>query len=197
MFDDVRLPDNVERGAKGGPRFQTSVTVLATGREQRNVDWATQRGKWEVAYGIDTKADFSQVLAFFYARQGKARGFRFKDWSDYQAVTQSIGTGNGVATTFQLVKNYTSLVTFTRKITRPVSGTISIFKNGVLQTSGVSTNLSTGVVTFTSAPASLDAITATFEFDVPVRFDTDEFTLNLETFDAGAIDTLPIVEIRE
>jgi uncharacterized protein (TIGR02217 family) len=197
MFDDVRLPEEVERGATGGPRFQTSITVLATGAEQRNVDWSTQRARWELSYGVQTKEDFNDVIKFFYARQGRARGFRFKDWSDFEAVTQNLGTGTGVLTTFQLVKKYTSVVTYTRNITRPVSGTVSIFLDGVLQVSGVSVNYATGLVTFTAAPGVGVVVTATFEFDVPVRFDTDELQLRLETFDAAAIESLPVVELRE
>lgn len=195
MFDDVRLPEEVEQGATGGPRFQTSITVLATGAEQRNSDWERQRARWELSYGIQNKTDFMDVVKFFYARKGKARGFRFKDWTDYQGTDEAIGTGDGVATTFQLRKNYTSLVTFQRKITRPVTGTVVVKKNGVTQS--VTVNYSTGVVTFGVAPASMDAITATFEFDVPVRFDTDELNLEVQTFDAAAIKSLPIVELRE
>jgi uncharacterized protein (TIGR02217 family) len=197
MFDDVRLPEEVERGATGGPRFQTSITVLATGAEQRNVDWSTQRARWELSYGVQTKTDFNDVIKFFYARQGRARGFRFKDWSDFEALTQNLGTGTGVLTTFQLVKKYTSVVTYTRNITRPVNGTVSIFLDGVLQVSGVSVNHATGLVTFTAAPGMGVVVTATFEFDVPVRFDTDELQLRLETFDAAAIESLPVVELRE
>jgi uncharacterized protein (TIGR02217 family) len=56
------------------------------------------------------------VIAFFYARAGKARGFRFKDWKDYQATSEavvSIGSGN-----FQLVKRYASgSQTYIRTIT--------------------------------------------------------------------------------
>lgn len=195
MFDDVRLHEEVEQGATGGPRFQTSITVLATGAEQRNSDWERQRARWELSYGIQNKTDFMDVVKFFYARKGKARGFRFKDWTDYQGTDEAIGTGDGVATTFQLRKNYTSLVTFQRKITRPVTGTVVVKKNGVTQS--VTVNYSTGVVTFGVAPASMDAITATFEFDVPVRFDTDELNLEVQTFDAAAIKSLPIVELRE
>jgi uncharacterized protein (TIGR02217 family) len=195
MFDDVRLPEEVERGATGGPRFQTSITVLATGREQRNVDWATQRGLWEIGYGIQTKDDFQAVLAFFYARQGKARGFRFKDWSDFEATSTALGTGTGLQTDFQLIKPYTSLVTYNRRITRPVTGTIAVTTNGSPIATWTLQPL--GVIRFNTAPAAGVAIAASFQFDVPVRFDTDEFRLNLETFDAGAVEQLSVVELRE
>jgi uncharacterized protein (TIGR02217 family) len=194
MFDDTRLPIEVERGAVGGPRFQTSVTVMATGREQRNSDWPTQRGAWEIAYGIQTKTDFATVLAFFYARQGKARGFRFRDWSDYQATSEIIGTGTGAQTDFQLIKSYTSLVTYARKITRPVTGTVAVTVNGV---TAAFTLQPLGIIRLNVAAPAAQIVRATYEFDVPVRFDTDEFRVALETFDAGAIQSLPLVEVRE
>lgn len=193
-FDDVRLPIDVERGASGGPRFRTSVTVLATGREQRNSDWPTQRGAWEIAYGIQSKADFAAVVAFFYARQGKARGFRFRDWSDYQATSEIIGTGTGAQTDFQLVKNYTSVVTYQRRITRPVTGTVAVTVNGV---TAPFTLQPLGIIRLNTAAPATQIVRATYEFDIPVRFDTDDLNITMETYDAGTIDTLPILETRE
>lgn len=195
MFDDVRLPEEVERGASGGPRFQTSITVLATGREQRNVDWASQRAKWEIAYGIQRKTDFMDVVAFFYTRQGRARGFRFKDWSDFEGISEQLGTGNGTQQDFQLVKNYSSIVTYSRKITRPVTGTISVTLDGTPTAAWSLQPL--GIIRFTVAPTAGQIVRASFQFDVPVRFDTDELEINLETFDAASIRSLSIVELRE
>jgi uncharacterized protein (TIGR02217 family) len=194
-FDNVRLPDDIERGAKGGPKFQTSIIALGNGSEQRNVDWLRTRASFDVGYGISSKADFMEIIKFFYARQGKARGFRFKDWSDYQATDQEIGTGDGVTVAFQLVKDYTSLVTFRRTITRPVTGSVVVKVDGV--TTAVTVNTTTGIVTFAVAPILNAVITASFEFDVPVRFDTDELILDLETFDAASIGSVPLIEILE
>ena len=50
--------------------------------------------------------------------------------------------------------------------------------------------------TFASAPAPGTAITAGFEFDVPVRFDTDSLSINLANFAAGEVPSLPLVEVR-
>jgi uncharacterized protein (TIGR02217 family) len=194
-FDNVRLPDDIERGAKGGPKFQTSIIALGNGSEQRNVDWLRTRASFDVGYGIQSKSDFAEIIKFFYARQGKARGFRFKDWSDYQATDQEIGTGDGVTVAFQLIKDYTSLVTYRRTITRPVTGSVVVKVDGV--TTAVTVNTTTGVVTFAVAPALDATITASFEFDIPVRFDTDELILDLETFDAASIGSVPLIEILE
>jgi uncharacterized protein (TIGR02217 family) len=45
-------------------------------------------------------------------------------------------------------------------------------------------------------PAEGAAVTAGFEFDVPVRFDADRLEVNLSLIEAGSIPNIPIVEIR-
>jgi uncharacterized protein (TIGR02217 family) len=62
--------------------------------------------------------------------------------------------------------------------------------------SGWSVSTTTGVVNFTTAPATGIAITAGFEFDVPVRFDTDALDVTLDLERLGSITSIPLVEIR-
>ena len=56
----------------------------------------------------------------------------------------------------------------------------------------------TGIITFQPGhiPAIGQTITAGFEFDVPVRFDTDKLEISIQGFRHGAIPSIPIVEIR-
>ena len=55
---------------------------------------------------------------------------------------------------------------------------------------------STGVVTLEAAPANGATVTAGFLFDVPVRFDADRIDVTLESFDAGRMAAVPLVELR-
>lgn len=196
-FDDVRLPVTVERGSRGGPRFNTTVFTLDSGFEKRNINWTRLRHAYNVGYGVTSKALFSEVVRFFIARQGRAYGFRFKDWADYQATTENIGTGNGSQVAFQLRKAYgDSARTFYRQIQKPVSGTNTFFVNSV-EDANVTLDLATGVVTFGTAPGNGLPVTWTGEFDVPVRFDTDDLEVDLVNFDAGSVPNIPIVEILQ
>jgi uncharacterized protein (TIGR02217 family) len=121
-FHEVRFPDNIAYGATGGPEFATTVVVTGAGHEQRNVDWAEARGRWDVASGLKKQAQIDELIAFFRARRGKAYGFRFKDWTDYKATRQLLGTGDDALTQFQLVKLYPSgSVSEVRTITKPVA----------------------------------------------------------------------------
>jgi uncharacterized protein (TIGR02217 family) len=196
-FHEVQFPPKVAYGASGGAEFNTSITTTFSGFEQRNVNWQKARGRWDVSTGIKTKIDMDILQAFFRARFGKAYGFRFKDWSDYQAVGQTLGTGNGTQTVFQLMKAYTSgAYSYSRDIKKPVTGTVKIYLNAVLQVSGFSVDLTTGIVTFSAAPGAGVIVSADFDFDVPVRFDTDTLAVRADGPGIFVWDAIPIVEIR-
>ena len=206
-FHEVRFPDNISRGARGGPERRTQVVELASCDEERNASWANSRRSYDVAYGIRRADDLAAVVAFFEARNGRLYGFRFKDWADYksslpsQAIAptdQQIGTGTGALKTFQLSKRYSSgAQTWTRIIAKPVAGTIRIALGTVDQMSGWTLDATTGVVTFTTAPGSGVIIRAGFEFDVPVRFDTDALDVILDVERLGSITSIPLLEIRK
>ena len=147
-FHEVRFPDNIAYGATGGPEFATTVIATASGYEQRNVNWAEARGRWDVASGLKKQTQIDELIAFFRARRGRAYGFRFKDWTDYRATGQLLGTGDDVLTQFQLVKQYPSgSVIEVRTITKPVAGTVQVYLDSVEQLSGWSVDTTTGIVT--------------------------------------------------
>ena len=205
-FHEVRFPDNISRGARGGPERRTQIVELASGDEERNASWANSRRRYDVAYGIRRADDLAVVVAFFEARNGRLHGFRYKDWADYksalpsQAITATdlqIGTGTGSQQTFQLAKRYASGgQTWVRTIAKPVAGTVRIALGMVEQMSGWTVDTTTGVVTFTAAPAGGVIVRAGFEFDVPVRFDSDTLDVTLDFERLGSITAIPLLEIR-
>lgn len=205
-FHEVRFPDTISRGARGGPERRTQIVEMASGDEERNASWANSRRRYDVSYGIRRADDLAAVVAFFEARNGRLYGFRFKDWADHRSclpsqmsspMDQLIGTGDGVATGFQLVKRYASGgQSWARAITKPIAGTVQIALNGVPQPVGWSVDPKTGVVSFETAPSTDIAITAGFEFDVPVRFDSDVLDVTLDIERLGSITSIPLLEIR-
>ena len=205
-FDEVRFPDNISRGARGGPERRTRIVELASGREERNSPWAGSRRRYDASYGVRRADDLASVIAFYEARMARLRGFRWKDWADYKSclpsaavgsTDQLIGQGDGTATAFQLSKTYSSgLQSYVRTINKPVAGTVLIAVGGVVQSSGWSVDTTTGVITFAVAPANGASITAGFEFDVPVRFDSDLMDVTLDIERLGSITSIPLVEIK-
>jgi uncharacterized protein (TIGR02217 family) len=203
-FDNARFPTSIARGRSGGPERKTEVVQTASGREQRNSRWADSRRRYNVGYGVKSLIDIETVLAFFEDRRGRLHAFRFKDHADFkscgakaapQPTDQLIGTGNGTRTAFQLVKTYGTVRPYKRIITAPVAGTVTAAVNGIATTAFL-IDTQTGLLTLTSPPPSSAAITAGFEFDVPVRFDTDELPLNLAQFEAGEFANIPLIEVR-
>jgi uncharacterized protein (TIGR02217 family) len=196
-FVEVQFPPDISYGSSGGPEYATDIVVSQSGHEQRNIHWSQARARYNVAHGVKTKAQLDALIAFFRARKGRANGFRFKDWTDYQAIAQLLGTTNGVQTSFVLTKHYTSGgASETRRITKPVASSVTVYLAGVRQTSGLSVDLASGTVTFSSPPASGKAVTADFEFDVPVRFDTDRLSSTLEAYGVHSWLDIPLVEVR-
>ncbi|WP_137387964.1 DUF2460 domain-containing protein [Rhodoligotrophos defluvii] len=207
-FHEVRFPIEIAYGSTGGPERRTDVVVLGSGFEERNARWANSRRRYDVGYGIRTLNHLHEVIAFFEARNGRLHGFRFKDYADFKSCppideiapnNQPIGEGDGSATAFQLVKRYSSgNVDSVREIRKPLAASVRVAANGIELAAGADFTVddTTGLVTFAVAPANGAAITAGFEFDVPVRFDTDLIQVNLASFEVGEIPNIPIVEIR-
>ncbi len=205
-FHEVRFPEGVSYGSSGGPERRTEIATLGSGFEERNSPWAHSRRRYDAGYGVRDLNDLHAVIAFFEARHGRLHGFRYKDWLDWKSCPpldevspgdQNIGVGDGERTAFQLVKRYVSgAQSYTRPIHKPVAGTVRVAVDGVELTSGWSVDATTGLVTFDAAPAAGAVVSAGFEFDVPVRFDTDRLDISLSRFRAGEIPHIPLIELR-
>jgi uncharacterized protein (TIGR02217 family) len=207
-ISDYRLPVNLEKGSGFGPSFKNVIQEAISGNEQRFAQWSKCRGTGDLSYAIlessDPIGDFRAVLALFRAHFGSLYPFRFKDWSDYQATDELIGNGDGSRTAFQLVKTYDpsqillntpGTLFYVRSIVL-VAGTPTIKVDGVTKTPVTDYTISSsGVVTFTSAPASSKPVTWTGEFDVPVRFDTDNLPVIMQQQDLATIRSIPIKEV--
>jgi uncharacterized protein (TIGR02217 family) len=206
-FDNIRFPTKISRGSTGGPERRTDVVTTASGREERNARWANSRRNYNAGFGVKSLDDIQMVVAFFEERRGKLYAFRWKDFGDYKscaasqniaATDQVIGTGNAVTASFQLTKKYgTGARDYLRTIVAPVAGTVLIAVNGI-PTTQFTANTQTGLITFNAGniPTSAAVITAGFEFDVPVRFDTDSISVNLAHFAGGDIPHIPLIEVR-
>ena len=202
-FHEVSFPLSLAFHSTGGPARKTEIVTLGSGYEERNAVWAGSRRSFDVGSGVRTLDDLSAVIAFFEARAGRLYGFRFKDFADFKSCSagatvaptdQAIGTGDGHVTQFQLAKTYASGAgSWTRTIQKPVAGTLRLAVAGAEVTSGFSVDATTGIVTFASAPSG--AVTAGFQFDTPVRFDSDALSINLASFQAGEAPSIPLTEI--
>lgn len=207
-FHEIRFPANLSFGSVGGPERRTEIVTLTNGFEERNTPWAHSRRRYDAGVGLRSLDDVETLIAFFEARAGQLHGFRWKDWSDYKScvptgtprpLDQLIGTGDGVTRVFQLQKTYVSgLQSYARPIRKPVGGTVSVAVAEDPKIEGLefSVDVESGEVTFVLPPELGTRVTAGFEFDVPVRFDTDTIQTSVASFQAGDVPNVPVVEIR-
>ena len=208
-FHDIRFPSNLSFGSLGGPERRTEIVTLASGHEERNTPWAQARRRYDAGLGLRSLDDVERLIAFFEARQGMLHGFRWKDWADFKscpasrdvsALDQSLGFGDGARVGFGLTKTYVSGDWQTaRQITRPVAGTVRVGVGGTELTEGEGWTLdqASGAVALRVQPAVGAEVTVGFEFDVPVRFDTDLIQVSVASFQAGDVPKVPVIEVRE
>lgn len=204
-FHEVRLPARLAFGSTGGVERRTEVVTLGSGYERRSTPWAVGRRRYLIGANLRSLDDMATLTAFFEARRGRLYGFRFRDFADFKSCApganvgsqdQALGEGDGDRTTFALRKTYgEDAAAWSRSIDKPVEGSVRVAIDGV-EISAFRVDAATGLVMLETAPAEGAVVTAGFEFDTPVRFDSDRIEVTLESFDAGRMAALPLIEIR-
>lgn len=211
-FYDIRFPVGISYGSRGGPAYNTSIIVVKSGQETRNINWAYPRSQYDIAYGIRDKDDLETLIDFFHVVQGRAYSFRYKDYFDYKSchtnetvafTDQVISTGDNTETEFQIYKYYQKTAldgsptyTRTRKITKIVYDSLLVGIDGIQQPESEWTaDETTGIITFDSPPGNGLSISCGFEFDVHARFDTDVLFVDLEDYLAARAN-VPIIEVK-
>ena len=208
-FHEVRLPARLAFGSTGGVERRTEVVTLGSGHERRSTPWALGRRRYLIGANLRSLADMAALTAFFEARRGRLYGFRFRDFADYAscqpgatpgARDQVLGEGDGTRTVFRLVKRYGADEAddpVERPIAKPVEGSTRVSVGGVELADGAfAVDPTTGEVTLAAAPAEGLEVAAGFLFDTPVRFDADRLEVTLESFDAGRMAAVPLIEVR-
>lgn len=207
-FHDVLFPLAVSFGATGGPERRNEIVTLTSGREKRNARFAHSRHHYDAGTGLRSLEDLHEVLTFFEARRGSLHAFRFRDPFDMKScapgatpgpLDQTLGTGDGSTRRFGLVKTYGSGPdAYQRPIFKPAAGSLRVAVGGADAAGDFGFDAETGEVVFHAgkAPAGGQAVTAGYEFDVPVRFDTDRLSISLRAFKAGQIPSIPLIEVQ-
>lgn len=173
-FFETQISDRVALGFQAIPTYDTRVIPLDNGKEKRNVNRTRAKRRYSALYQNFTPAQFADILAVFHVVRGMAHSFRFKDWTDFQVENGSLGVAPSGTTAVQLVKLYTfGGTTVTRTITKPRSSGFVLRQAGVIKAGTLDTT--TGLFTPSTAWTPGEALTASFEFDVPVRFASDDF----------------------
>lgn len=179
MFYHTLFPDTPALGATGGPRFATTVAPSPSGDEALLSHWPAELGAWDLVQQHRLDAETMALLALFRLACGRAHGFLYHDHDDDTGTAELLGIGDGVTTTFQLVKHYDqSSFLYSRTILKPLPGTVLPTLDGT-PTTAFAVSSFTGLVTFDAAPALDVLVRASFRFYVPVRFNVDACDLTM------------------
>jgi uncharacterized protein (TIGR02217 family) len=124
-------------------------------------------------------AELQTLVGFYNARGGAFDSFLFIDPDDTTVTAQLFGTGDGATMAFQLVRSFGG---FAEAVT-DLNGAPSLYKAGTLQSSGYTVS-ATGLVTFSTAPTTGQALTWSGAFYRRCRFlgdrlDTTKFMRDL------------------
>lgn len=207
-FHEVSFPANLSFGSVGGPERRTEIVALTNGHEERSSPWAHSRRRYDAGVGLRSLDDVAALVAFFEARAGQLHGFRWKDWADFKSCSPSakpgaqdliLGRGDGVRKTIALRKAYQSgPARYWRPIVKPVRGTVRVAVGGIELRDALDFDVdtATGIVSFAVSPEDGADISAGFEFEVPVRFDTDRIAVSVASFQAGDLPQIPVIEVR-
>jgi len=196
LFNETRLLDCVSYGSSFGREFSTRIIGLVSGHERRNANWSRPLGQYSIQFSNLKPQDHAAVKAAHMASMGSLVAFRFKDWTDYTAVAEPLGSAAGGAQTLQLSKSYAfGPITFSQPIFKPVAGTVALTAGG--EPIAVTVDSETGMVSFTANPG--DAIAWSGEYDVPVRFVSDRLDSDPRVRTAGGFilsSDVDLVEVR-
>lgn len=158
------------------PVWSTQVATASSGRERRRKQWSYPKWRFKISHEVlrDTASflELQRLWAFFNAKAGQYAEFSFFDAADNSVADQVFGTGDGIATAFQLARTMSAgAMAFTEPV-RSVAGLPTIKINGVA--TSAFTLGANGQVSFVSPPAASAALSWSGQFMFLVRFEQDE-----------------------
>lgn len=189
-FHDISLPDFIAIHLKGGPSFATSIASSISGREIRISDREYSIQKYSLSGSRVSFEEFSIFNCFFRNRLGKNNGFRAKDYADFKLENQVVGSYSDNSLQCEVVKIYEdSIGGYCRRITtlKPSSVRFNIEVKNI--------DYINGIITLNKPLAEGENLIINAEFDVAVRFCSDEFKYSFCQDGSILIDELELQEI--
>lgn len=163
-------------GTSMTPNFNTGISTSVNGHETRNSYQAYPLWDFELSYEwlpnrTQGKQDLERIVGFFLKRQGSFESFLFlAPETPFEDMTL-LGTGDGVITTFSLLKTTGSFVEPAGGV--PLKTDIQLYKNGIMVPFDDFELLDNRDVVFNVAPAAEDTIQGCYRPFYRARFKED------------------------
>lgn len=181
------------------PVWSTQIAAAGSGRERRRKQWSYPKWRFKITHEVlrDTASfpELQRLWAFFNAKAGQFGEFSYFDAADSNVANQVFGTGDGIATTFQLMRTISAgAMTFSEPV-RSVAGLPAIKINGVATNAfALGAN---GLITFASPPAAGAALSWSGQFMFLVRFEQDELEAEQMMQSLWSQDGLTLVTVKK
>lgn len=199
QFHDVSFPARFLDKAQGGPTFPLTVLYGDSGGEFRRVSASSGLNHYSITPSPISPSEQQELIAFFRAREGGRFGFRFHDRQDHDAQESLLATADGTQHVFPVYKTYHSGDNIvSRRIYLPLSANFRLYTDNIEQpTSSYMLDILQGTITYLTPPAEGTRITASFTFDIPVRFETETLSFHRESPGRTLLDKpLILCEVR-
>lgn len=163
IFDEIQFSTKISLGARSLSRRKVDIVRSGSGYEFVDEKWKNSLRTYDVSLGIRDLQDVKNILAFWEARGGRARAFRFKDWADYEANSETLYVDG--SPTVQLTRTYSSSnQSYVRDIKKPVQYS---FERNDSSYSPASVDDTTGIVTLSKdKDLSISNVTASSPAEV-------------------------------
>ena len=164
------------------PVFRTLITDLQNGDEYRNAEWIECRHRATAPFLNISKDAYREIKRMFLVCRGMVHAFRFEDELDNTATNEVFGAGDGTTDEFQLLKvSEADGVEYQRNVYAIRIGSVPTITVDGVPTTAFTVNYRTGKVLFDTPPALNAVLRWSSEFDLWVRFATDQIPFSLDS----------------
>lgn len=198
-FIEIQFPVDISYGSSGGPEYFTEILSTTNGCEIRSSKLHNHKMKFNISTGIKNKEQIEGMMRFFRCCRGRNIGFRYKDWSDFTGKNEPVKIIN--SHTLQLMKIYKLDVntTYERVINKPVKNSIKIqINDNIIPDTQLEVDYTTGIIVLPNHKIDEEntRVLASFEFDVPVRFNTDYLPVTIENYNFYSLPPIELIEVK-
>jgi len=126
LFDEILFNSGLltDESAVGSPEYaNTMARNPATGVFKTNVTRYDFQQVWNINTNLLTPAELDYFIEFWAGGFGSGYGFRIRIISDFYMVDEVVGVGDGIKTTFPIIRTYTrpgATHNYQRRIIKPV-----------------------------------------------------------------------------
>ena len=186
--------DSAEYGVRGlewpvtrAPLFSTKIQEVSSGKEFRTSWWTYPKYQYTISYSVlidepnnlwmsNDSTDLQTIMGFFLQQQGSFAPFLLYDPNDNTVQGQTIGTGDGSTTEFQLVRTYGGYTEAVQAVV--ANAVINIYLNGAPVAPAYYSIGDTGILTLVNPPGDGVLITGDYSFYWPVLFVEDQLAFD-------------------